>query len=396
MAGLLSPIVLTIHMAVVVLLLALGNRLRLPGNFRSVRFNCGMGVLLFGAVGFGTLLVAFREGNGALPWLYPFAAALSVWLEEFGTALDTYRDEAVTSRGPIPDARAALRHTPDSGMQEALRPKENFSKQALRLTMIERHVRTALRQDQFYLNYQPQYEVRSGSLRGFEALLRWEHPELGNVRPGEFIPVAESVQAMAPIGEWVIREACRTLNRAAPSPSPLTMAVNVSANQLLEPGFADVVRRVLAETGLSPHRLEFEIAEPSLSGMFELAEQTMRPLRALGVRIALDNCGFNAAALSRFGKLPFQAVKIGCVPPQGSSDDYDRESGFMLEAIRGRQCEIVATRLETYEQLAFCKKNNCHFAQGNLLCRPMDGEGLSGLIAAARNAAGSPARPLPP
>ena len=285
------------------------------------------------------------------------------------------------------------RHTSPPPAYPAL---EELATQARRRAMIERFVRTALQEGQLYLHYQPQYEVRSGRLRGFEAFVRWEHPELGYVEPREFIPIAEKVQAMPRIGEWVFREACSTLRQVAPAPSVLTLSVNLSAIQLLDSGFAKIVQKVLADNEIAPHRLEFEIAERELAGLYEQAERSMKRLRAIGVRLALDDCGLNVASLSRLRKLSVQTVKFANVPLGEAAEDADRKpSESLLEAICHLQCEIVAMRLETYEQLAFCKKNNCQFAQGNLLCPPVDGERLPELIAAARNVPGSPVPPPP-
>jgi len=292
-----------------------------------------------------------------------------------------YWNEAITVEELLPRAYAALQHAKDSGLQQVVQYHEKLTMQIRRRTMIEVHVRTALQHNQLHLQYQPQYEVHSGRLRGFEALLRWEHPELGSVDPKEFIPLAESTQSMIGIGEWVVRQACLTLMRVAPSPSSLTVSVNLSASQLLDPGFADIVEQVLSDTGIDPQRLELEIAEHTLAGSFDKAELPMKRLRAFGVRLAIDDYGLGATTLPHLRRLPVQAIKIDnhlMLETAGASDRELNDSLF--ESLKLLPCEIVATRLETYEQLAFYKKHECHFAQGNLLGRPMDGERLPALI----------------
>lgn len=298
--------------------------------------------------------------------------------------MTTYANEYITVEELLQRVYAAIQHAKDSGLQQTVHYHDWLTMQIRRRTMIEVHIRAALQHNQLYLQYQPQYEVRSGKLRGFEALLRWEHPELGSVEPEEFISIADRTDTLLPIGAWVIRQACMTIAQAAPSPSALTISVNLTASQLLDPGFATIVEQVLDDTGIEPHRLEFEIAEQALSGLLDQAELPMKRLRALGIRLTIDDYKMEAATLIYWRKFPIQAVKIdNNLLQEKLASSHEELSESLFEAIKQLQCDIVAMRLETYEQLAFYKKNDCQFAQGNLLGRPMDSELLPALISAA-------------
>ncbi|QTH45434.1 EAL domain-containing protein [Cohnella sp. LGH] len=311
-------------------------------------------------------------------------------------AVTTCAEEDIAVDELLQRIYAALQHATAPGLQQAVHDHDWLTLQIRRRTMIEVHIRTALQQKQLYLQYQPQYEVRSGRLRGFEALLRWQHPELGSVEPEEFIPIADQTGALLPIGAWVIRQACMTVAQAIPAPSSMTISVNLSASQLLDPGLAAIVEQALADTGIEPHRLEFEIAEQALSGLLEQAELPMKRLQALGVRLTIDDYKMEADTLIHWRKLPIQSVKIDNTLLQEKLASSNEElSDSLFEAIKQLQCDIVAMRLETYEQLAFYKKNDCQFAQGNLLGRPMDSDRLQALVVAAQSVdASSEAEPF--
>ncbi|HEX8375802.1 MAG TPA: EAL domain-containing protein, partial [Geminicoccaceae bacterium] len=151
--------------------------------------------------------------------------------------------------------------------------------------MIEHDLRHAVERDELHLVYQPQTSIESGEVVGFEALLRWQHPTRGKVPPDHFIRIAEETGSIAAIGEWVLRAACR---EAASWTQPLRIAINVSAVQIHSPGFPQLVHEVLLQTGLSPDRLELEITETALIRDFDRGLATLRLLKALGVRIAMD------------------------------------------------------------------------------------------------------------
>ncbi len=173
--------------------------------------------------------------------------------------------------------------------------------------LLEQDLRHAVARGEMKLVYQPQTDVGTGAVIGFEALLRWKHPERRYVSPAVFIPIAEESDAILQIGEWVLREACR---EAATWTQPLTIAVNVSAVQIHSIHFVTLVHEVLLRTGLAPHRLEVEVTETALVSDPNRALLTLRQLKSLGVRIAMDDFGTGYSSLSKLSSFPFDKIKI--------------------------------------------------------------------------------------
>ena len=235
--------------------------------------------------------------------------------------------------------------------------------------LIEHDLRFATARGEFNLLYQPQIETRSGAVVGFEALLRWRHPERGSVSPAVFIPIAEESGTILQIGEWVLRTACA---EAASWPKPLRIAVNVSAVQIHTPGFAEVVEAVLAETGIDPRRLELEITETALIRDMPRALSALRRVKALGVKIAMDDFGTGYSSLSNLRAFPFDRIKI-----DGSfvrAVDANREAAAIVRAIlelgRGLHLSILAEGVETPAELGFLGDELCDEVQGYLVGRP--------------------------
>ena len=230
-------------------------------------------------------------------------------------------------------------------------------------------LRSAVGRGEMSLVYQPQLEVGSGTLMGFEALLRWRHPERGFVSPGLFIPIAEESGAIMNLGEWVLRTAC---TEAARWTNPLRVAVNVSAVQLHAAGFAGFVAGVLVETGIAPGRLELEITETALIRDIDRALATLRKLKVLGVKIAMDDFGTGYSSLSNLRAFPFDRIKI-----DGSfiqSVDSNSQAAAIVRAIlelgRGLDLPILAEGVETDAELNFLGLELCQEVQGYLLGRP--------------------------
>ena len=235
--------------------------------------------------------------------------------------------------------------------------------------LLEHDLRQAVARGEMHLVYQPQTDVGSGAVIGFEALLRWKHPERGFVSPALFIPIAEESDAILQIGEWVLREACR---EAATWPQPLSIAVNVSAVQIHSPHFVGLVHEVLLKTGLAPHRLEVEVTETALISDPNRALLTLRQLKSLGLRIAMDDFGTGYSSLSNLRSFPFDKIKI-----DGSfvrSVDSNEQTAAIVRSVlglgRGLGLPVLAEGVETEAELGFLVAEQCHEAQGYLMGRP--------------------------
>ncbi|MHC2295839.1 putative bifunctional diguanylate cyclase/phosphodiesterase [Rhizobium mongolense] len=232
---------------------------------------------------------------------------------------------------------------------------------------LQHDLHAAISHEQLSVFYQPQADI-GGDVIGFEALLRWSHPERGNIPPSVFIPIAEESSLMLEIGEWVLREACR---EASSWPRKLQVGVNLSPVQFKHGDLSALVESVLAETGLEPVRLELEITESVLIDDLERAIATLGRLKSLGVRIAMDDFGTGYSSLSYLQSFPFDKIKIdqSFVRNIGQSS-----SAAIIRAViglgRGLNLPIIAEGVESTEQLAFLTRESCNQVQGYLVGKP--------------------------
>jgi diguanylate cyclase (GGDEF)-like protein/PAS domain S-box-containing protein len=237
--------------------------------------------------------------------------------------------------------------------------------------LLEHDLRHAISRRELSLVYQPQKDIKSDTIVGFEALLRWKHPERGDIPPSLFVPVAEESGIILQIGDWVLRMACQ---EAAKWKGNLTVAVNVSPVQLHTANFAATVHEILLQTGLPPRRLELEITETALIRDFHRALTTLRQLKALGIRIAMDDFGTGYSSLSNLQAFPFDKIKI-----DGSfikSVDENGQAAAIVRAVlglgRGLNLPVLAEGVETIPELEFLARECCDEVQGFLLGRPGD------------------------
>jgi len=245
---------------------------------------------------------------------------------------------------------------------------------ALQRMTIEINLRTALEKQELCLYYQPQFQLETGLISGMEALIRWNNSELGAVPPNEFIPVAETTGLILPIGEWVLRTACAQLKAWQQEGSPeLRMAVNVSAVQFTHPEFPAQVARVLEETGVDPTCLELEVTESVIMEDESGAAGTLAKLKQLGVSLSIDDFGTGYSNLARLREFPVDRLKVDrSFVRQISTRSNDRTiTDAILAMARKLQIDVVAEGVEDFSQLLHLQEQQCDFAQGFLLSRPM-------------------------
>ncbi|MBM7568973.1 putative bifunctional diguanylate cyclase/phosphodiesterase [Paenibacillus sacheonensis] len=269
-------------------------------------------------------------------------------------------------------ADTALREAKTAGGNRIMVYAEDGTARISRLEKLRCSLRTVLSDHALSLYYQPLYEA-SGALRGFEALLRWRHPELGEVSPAEFIPLAEESGMIVKIGEWVLEEACGMLRRVqAKGMGQVTMSVNISPLQLRVPEFADVLQRILRQTEAKPECLELEITESKMIDV-DSENTIMHQLRGMGVRIALDDFGVGYASLTYLRKLPLHTLKldrsfIRCIGEKSAEQAIVRS---MIALVHQLGLEVVAEGVETEAQLRLLREWDCDYYQGYLLSQPM-------------------------
>ncbi len=244
----------------------------------------------------------------------------------------------------------------------------------------EAQLRTAIKKGEFELHYQPQVALSDGSVVGVEALLRWRHPKRGLIMPDEFIPLAEASGLIVPIGDWVLRNACKQAARwQRENLLPIQMSVNLSARQFQVPDLAAKVVSILAETGLAPKHLLLELTESMLLTDVEFAIEVMGELSALGVRFAIDDFGVGYTSLNYLQRLPVSQIKIdrSFVLKAPLSPSAGAITRAIIALGNSLQFEVVAEGVETPEQRDFLRAQGCEMGQGFLYSRPLPATALS-------------------
>ncbi|MBO7748099.1 bifunctional diguanylate cyclase/phosphodiesterase [Paenibacillus sp. MWE-103] len=310
-----------------------------------------------------------------------------------------YPGDGETAERIVRHADTALRQAKAAGGNRVVFYAEDDMSEVSRTEQLRVSLRHAPAANALSLRYQPLYDA-AGRLRGVEALLRWRHPELGDIPPAEFVPLAERSGQIVRIGEWVLAETCGMLRRArAKGMPPLVASVNLSPLQLRVPGFAETLRRILAQTGTKPEWLELEITESMMIGADEGVSEALRRIRAMGVRIALDDFGVGFASLTYLCKLPLHTLKLdrSFVRHLGSQDAEQVVVRTMIALAHELGFEVVAEGVETPEQLRLLREWGCDFFQGYLLAGPLDEEAVGPpLLRAARELFGAAGERLEP
>ncbi len=248
----------------------------------------------------------------------------------------------------------------------------------------------AVERDEFVLHYQPSIILDSGRIAGVEALLRWRHPARGLMPPADFVPVAEETGLILPIGRWVVREACmqaRRWQQSFASDPPLTMAVNISARQVHQPGLLDVVSEALRDSGIDPGTLVLEITESLMMQDADLAITRLNELKQLGVRLAIDDFGTGYSSLSYLRRFPVDILKIDKSFVDGVSHKGKEQelAQSIIELGQTLHLEIVAEGVEHPEQLGWLQSRHCNLGQGFLFSEPIAAADLTTMLEAAHS-----------
>ncbi|MEP6659792.1 MAG: EAL domain-containing protein [Acidimicrobiales bacterium] len=250
---------------------------------------------------------------------------------------------------------------------------------------LECDIRSAKLGTEMTLHYQPIVDLDDGHLAGFEALLRWNHPQRGMLSPADFVPIAESIGAIVPIGRWVVEEACRQASEwrdRYPKVDAFSMSVNVSARQLADPGIVDDVAHALRSSGLDPACLTLEITETMILADEEEVHERLLELKKLGVRISVDDFGTGYSSLGHLDRFPIDELKIDRSFVASLGEDSP-DSGVALAVIllaRSLRVDVVAEGIERKDQLIELRRSACGKGQGYYLWRPMDAQSVEALL----------------
>ena len=296
-----------------------------------------------------------------------------------------YPDDGRTTEALMANADMALHRAKEGGRGVYRFFKREMDESIRERRTLARDLRQGITDGELVVHYQPLARASDGEVCGFEALVRWRHPTRGMIPPLDFIPIAEESGLIAPLGEWVLRRACAD---AAAWDKPLRIAVNLSPLQLNNPALPTLVHEVLIETGLPPHRLELEVTESALFKDYQRALDNLRRLKALGVRIAMDDFGTGFSSLSTLQSFPFDKIKIDKSFVE-SINRHDRATVIVRAVLGlGRSLEIpvVAEGVETEEQISFLRGENCAELQGYAIGRPTPLDGIGGWTQVAQPA----------
>ena len=277
------------------------------------------------------------------------------------------------------DADTAMYRAKSSGKARYELFDEAMHTRAVTLLRLENDLRRAIERHEFRVHYQPIVSLDTGRVAGFEALVRWAHPERGLVPPGEFIPLAEETGLITEIGRWVLREAChqtRQWQLDSPICMPLTISVNLSSKQLTQQGIIEQITGILDETGLDPCCLKLEITESAVMENTEVASRILQQLRDLDVRLSIDDFGTGYSSLSYLHRFPINTLKIdrSFINQVGRGDANSEIVRTIVALANNLGMDVVAEGVETEEQLEYLKTLKCAYGQGYLFSKPVDGE----------------------
>ena len=274
----------------------------------------------------------------------------------------------------LKNADSAMYHAKDAGRSNYQFYSKSMNAAALQKLTLENKLRRALERGEFQLYFQPQIDVRSWSIIGAEALIRWRHPDLGLVPPAEFIGLAEETGLILPIGEWVLHTACAQAKAWQDAGhAPLVMAVNISGRQFRGKNVAQTVGQAIGACALDPRRIELEITESVLMHSVDETVNTLKTLRAMGPRIAVDDFGTGYSSLSYLRRFPIDTLKLDQSFIQDSVKDRGTAAivAGVIDMAHGLGLEVIAEGVETAEQRTLLFQDGCHIMQGYLFGRPV-------------------------
>ncbi|MBT9569322.1 MAG: EAL domain-containing protein [Thiobacillus sp.] len=306
--------------------------------------------------------------------------------------ISIYPDDGLDAETLIKHADTAMFHAKDKGRNTYAFFEQRMTTRAIARQSIEASLRLALERQEFVLHYQPKINLRSATIVGIEALVRWHHPQRGLLEPAQFVPIAEDSGLILPLGRWVLREACRQARawQDAGLP-PITVAVNTSALEFRTGDFLEYVRATLDESRLDPRYLELELTESVLMRDAASSNSLLHALADLGIKLAIDDFGTGYSSLSYLRQFPINTLKIdrSFVNQITSNPDDATIVTAVISMGRDLKQRVIAEGVETAEQAAFLMAQHCDEGQGHYFSRPVEAEALAVLLQTGV----SPARP---
>jgi diguanylate cyclase (GGDEF)-like protein len=285
-----------------------------------------------------------------------------------------YPEDGETAEALISNADTAMYHAKENGRNNYQFFKQEMNVRASERQFIEAGLRVALERNELSLHYQPKINLGTGAIVGVEALLRWKHPERGFIPPAQFIPIAEDTGLILPIGQWVLREACRQSREWLDAGfAPIPMAVNISAVEFRSMDFVESVRAALNESKLDPRFLELELTETVLMKHAASTVSMLKALKVIGVQLTVDDFGTGYSSLSYLRQFPVDSLKVdqSFVHEISSQRDDAAIVSAVISMGNSLKKRVIAEGVETREQMDFLTAEGCEEAQGYYFNRPM-------------------------
>jgi EAL domain-containing protein (putative c-di-GMP-specific phosphodiesterase class I) len=275
------------------------------------------------------------------------------------------------------NADVAMYHAKERGKNNFQFYSEQLNTDSLERLALESGLRNALEKNEFRLFYQAKQDMKTGRVTGMEALLRWQHPDLGLIAPMQFIPLAEESGLIVPIGRWVLDTACRQNVAWQEEGYPeLTMAVNLSARQFLDGTLLEDVKRILRQSGMAPRLLELEITETMIMRDIAQTIRILEDLKAMGVRIAIDDFGTGYSSLSKLAQFPFDTLKIdgSFIRDVVQRDDSKGLTQAIIALGKSLHLTVIAEGVESAAQAEYLRAQGCDEFQGYFINQPVPAE----------------------
>ncbi len=309
--------------------------------------------------------------------------------ETFTTAsigIAIFNEEYEKPEDLLRDADTAMYQAKSLGKARYVIFDKGMHLHAMNLLTLETDLRRAIERREFFVMYQPIVSLKTGRLAGFEALVRWQHPERGLIYPDEFVSVAEETGCIVPIGQWMLLESCRQLKRWQENfalEMPLSISVNLSGKQFAHSDLLDQIMKTLDVTGLDPHSLKLEITESIVMQNIEGATKMIEQLRAIGVELSIDDFGTGYSSLSYLHRLPIDTLKIdrSFVTRIGENNENREIVRTIVMLAQNLGKAVVAEGVETKEQLEWLRNLKCQYGQGYLFSKPLDADSATNMLA---------------
>ena len=291
--------------------------------------------------------------------------------------VNTNESEYTDPEAILRDAQTAMYRATGNGQNQICHFDPTFHELALTQLQLELDLRQAVSRDELFLEYQPIYSFDEGCVVGVEALLRWNHPTLGRLLPGKFITTAEETGLIVPIGEWVLREACRQAAEWESSLErnfPFFMSINLAPEQLSDPAFGRILQSTLRETGVTPSKIKLEITERMLLAENATVREALHQIRALGAHLSIDDFGTGYSALSYLMDFEMDELKLDRSFVQGLANDSQRQKvvGAVVTLAHSLGMSVTAEGIEQESERLIVKRIGCDLAQGYLFGRPLE------------------------